>query len=166
MSILSPSDFTGQFAITKTFDNPTKIQEYIDKVEIQILNELFGVDLYADYLIGIGEITPDPIWTKLRDPFTFQSNCGKVHTSEGLRTLLLCITYATYYHEERSTPTSTGKTVLRHEGGDRATIEWDTVYSVYNRGIKTYQAIQEYISENMDDYSNYKGVNKKRSWLL
>jgi hypothetical protein len=166
MSILATADFTAQFAITKTFDNPTKIQEYIDKVEVQFLNELFGVDLYADYLTGIAETTPDPIWTKLRDPFTFQSNCGKIYVSEGLRTLLLCITYATYYHEERSTPTSTGKTVLRHEGGDRATIEWDTVYSVYNRGIKTYQAIQEYISENMGDYPNYKGVKKQTSWML
>lgn len=156
-SITQPSDYKGRFAITKNSLNTDKIQQFIDNVEPTQLNKLFGVELYALYLVGIGEATPNAIWTKLRDPFFFQSECGKIFESKGLKEMLLGFVYFKYYAETFAQASTNGVVVDVPENSVKASDLDANLYARYNDSVKTYRAIQRYICENMDVYPTFKG---------
>ena len=68
-TIVSPDDFEGEQNIPNTDENPiaNKVQWWIDEYEPQLLEALFGSNLYAEYVEGL---TIDPIpqkWIDLRD---------------------------------------------------------------------------------------------------
>lgn len=163
MSFLQPADFTGSFAITTAFDNPEKLQEYIDFFETKYLNELLGAELYVLFLAGFES---DEIYEKLYAPFSFDSEKeGRPLTSYGMLDMLKRFIYAHYCNGDRITPTSAGAVFLDTEAATKVK-NAANYYDVFNAGVVTYKTIRAYILENRADYPEFKGVYLGFTWDL
>lgn len=167
--IITPDDFIGTWAITQGYSD-TKLQEYIDYYSTYYLASLLGIELFNDFAVNLDNPPLTAEFQKINDSFVYQVNynCGVngVIRSEGLKNMLLCLVYAHYRSEDLGTPTSGGQIKLHSEGGKLADDTWSNVYKIYNRGIKSYRAIQKYIKDNIDSYEGYEGVDKQTSWLI
>jgi hypothetical protein len=165
--IVQPSDFVGKWAITQKY-NSQDVQQLIDAYEEDVIYELLGVDLGNDLLNNIGSLPPELQF--IFDPFAvnIEGRCGEtlLVKSEGIRAMLLYILTGIYYLTDFGTATSEGKVKFKPEGGDLIDDSYNNNYILYNRGIKSYKAIQTYIEENEDDYPDYKGVKKPTAWLI
>ena len=165
--------FVGRYQIPQPFNGDVTLQEYIDHYSNYYFNNLFGAELYQEYLTGIG--TSDPIYTKLRDPFAEDIQlyddiderfCNQVLISEGVDKMLICLIYAHYQREDLPTPTAGGNITINPSGGELENDDRTNVFNIYNQGINTYQAIQQYIVENRTDYPNFKGEYRGKTWLI
>jgi hypothetical protein len=164
--IVQPSDFVGKWAITQKY-NSRDLEQYIETYEEQFIYELLGVDLGNDLLTNLGNLSPE--LQKVFDPLAenIQTNCVRILVkSDGIKEMLLNLITATYYHEQLGTATSEGKVKFKPEGGSLVSDNYNSVYSIYNRGIKTHRAIQTFIKANDIDYPTFEGIDKKTSWLI
>lgn len=158
MAITNPTDYTGRYAITKNKYNLLTIQQFIDLNENSILNNLFGVELFELYETGI--IATDPIYTKLQDPFFYQTDCGKVIESKGVKDMLLGFIYFKYYAERYAQASVNGNVVDNPENSVKANDMDSNLIARQNEAVRTYRAIQEYIIDNLDVYPTFKGQRK------
>lgn len=164
--IVQPNDFVGKWAITQKY-NSRDLEQYIELYEEQFIYELLGVDLGNDLLTNLSNL-PAPL-QYIYDPFAdnIKTNCVNILLkSDGIKTMLLNLITATYYHEQLGTATSEGKVKLKPEGGSLVGDDYNSVYHMYNRGVKTYRAIQIYIRHNIEDYPDFEGVDKQTAWLI
>lgn len=170
MALVTTSDFTGAWAISKSFNRDnTTLQTYIDYYENKYMNELFGADLYVLFTAGIAG--SDPIYEALRDAFAFDDegryDQGKrVVISEGVVFMLKCLIYVHYQRQDLGVETSLGKITPEVEGGELQRDNRTGDFANYNRGIKTYKAIQRYIEVNSEDYPDFNGIEKGYTWLI
>lgn len=167
--ILIPNDFAGTWSVTQGYGD-NKLQEYIDYYEMFYLASLLGIDLMNDLLVNLDNLPLTAELQKIYSPFVEQVeySCGVngILRSEGIKNMLLCLIYSHFQKEDLGTPTSGGKIKLHSEGGTLQTDDYTNTFAVYNRGIKTYRAIQKFIKENEEDYTDFEGVDMKTSWLI
>ena len=167
--IITPNDFVGTWAITQGYSD-NKLQQYIDYYSTYYLASLLGLDLFNEFANNLDNPPLTPELQKINDAFVYQLeyNCGinGIIKSEGIKNMLLCLVYAHYQKEDLGTATSGGKIKLHSEGGELQTDSYSNTYAIYNRGIKTYRAIQKYITNNIDNYEGYEGIDKQTSWLI
>jgi hypothetical protein len=155
---VNSADFTGKYSITKNDFDAGKLDLYIDDFEIISLQELFGVELYDLWVIGIA--ASDPIYTKLRDAFTEQLDCGIILNSRGIKNILLGLVYFQYKTDGYTQPTITANVKSKNENAENANLFTANIQSRYNESIETYKAIQGYICDNLDVYPTFKGIEK------
>lgn len=170
---VTPDSFVGRYQIPQPFNGDVTLQEYIDHFTNYYLNILFGAEMYQEYLTGIG--ASEAIWTKLRDPFAEDvrvfdqiDECiyNKVAISEGIDKMLICLIFGHYQREDFVTPTSAGGMIINPSGGELQNDDRTNAFAIYNQGIKTYKAIQLYITNNSTDYPNFKGTYQGLSWII
>lgn len=157
-SITTPSDYTGQYKITKNKHNQDDVQTCIDSVEDSILFELFGVDFKAIVLDGVANL--DPIYEVLFDPFTFQDSCDRIWQSKGVKEMLLGFVYFEWYATHSVAVTIDGQRENESENSKSASSLKSNNEKRYNDAVKTYRAIQAYIIEHLEDYPEFKGQSK------
>lgn len=162
MSYLLPTDFTGKYAITQSFNADGKLQMYIDTYQSKYMNDLLGAELYVLFQAN----DEDPIYIKLYDAFSFDSEDGKPYVSEGIEDMLKCFTYAHYQMEDLGIATSFGQVKPNVEAGTLNNNNYQNAIAYFNQGVKTYKAIQQYIKENRADYPEFKGVSRRLTWFI
>lgn len=165
--IVQPSDFVGKYAITNKF-NDNNIQQLIDDYEETIIYELLGVDLGNDLMGNLGNLPPELQFIFDSFAVNVSSNaCGTIFIrSLGIRVMLLNMLTGIYYLDIFGTPTSEGKVKFKPEGGDLIGDDYNNNYKLYNRGIRTFRAIQKYIKHNIDDYPTFEGIDKQTAWII
>lgn len=159
MAYVTTSDFTGKYELTLTDFNTTKLSEYIDRYEDQILIELFGKELFDLWETGISG--SDPIYEALRDPFTEQLTSGEIIHSRGTIDMITGFVYFYYLRDQFVQQTSNGAVKNSGENSDKADMFTSGLTLRYNEAVETYQAIQAYIIENYSDYPEFEGVTKR-----
>ena len=155
---VNSADFVQKFKITKNEFDQGKLDYYISRYEVISLQELFGVELYNLWVTGIGASTA--IYTKLRDPFTEQLDCGIILNSRGIKDVLLGLIYFQYKTDGYTQTTITANVKSKNENAENASLFTANIQSRYNESIETYKAIQGYILENLDVYPTFKGIDK------
>ena len=170
MAIVATTDFTGKWAISTPYNTEVNVlQEYIDHYEPLILRQCLGSDLYDSFVTGIG--ASEAIYTKLRDAFAYdddgaRTDTNRVVVSEGMKVMLQNMIYAHYHKQDLGIPTSIGLINAETEGGNPQNDNKTQLFKYYNDGIRTYNAIQQYIDDNSDDYPDFNGIVKRTSWLV
>ena len=157
MAITSAS-FANKFKLTLTDFNSTEIDDYILRYEVDNLVELFGLELYDLYVIGIG--ASDPIYTKLRDTFREQLSDGTLLISKGVDDISSGVVYFYWSRDNMTQQTSNGPVSQKGENSENATLFVANVQSRWNEAIKSYDAIQRYICDNLTLYPTFKGFKK------
>lgn len=164
--ITTPQVFIGKYAITRSFnEGGSKIQQYIDYYEPYYMNNLLGAALYVLFQEGID--AEEEKYVVLLNAFAYDSqSLREPVVSEGIAEMLKCLIYAHYLREDLGVATSNGKVILKPEGGENASDNFDSSFAIYNEGIRTYQAIQRFIYDHREDYPEFKGTEKQTSWYI
>jgi len=155
--ITTRNDYVGAFEISKnelTYDN---IDASILRVEESRLTKLLGVELKALYLANL----TNPLYTKIRDPFVYQGDCGIFLESQGIKEMMKGFVYFDYFKQSDKNATLIGLRGKKAENSDNKTDLNDALQVNYNNSVRTYKAIQEYFMLNRNDYPTFKGIELK-----
>lgn len=152
-------DFINKYKLTLTDFNSTELESYIERYETISLQELFGVELYDLWVIGIG--SSDPIYEFLRDPFTVQLDNGEILNSRGVDDVVLGIVYFYWSRDIETQRSSNGSVQKKGENSENVSQWKANLQSRWDESIASYQAIQGYICDNMDVYPTFKGESKQ-----
>ncbi|MFT5450530.1 MAG: hypothetical protein ACI9N9_000007 [Enterobacterales bacterium] len=136
-----------------------KLTEYITRYDTITLIELFGKELYDLYVIGIG--AADPIYEFLRDAFVVQLDNGCILNSRGVDDMITGIVYFYYQSDAFTQQTINGSTKTQGENSKNVSLVVANIHGRWNEAIDTYQAIQDYICENLAVYPTFKGQPKQ-----
>lgn len=150
------SDFVGKHQVAVNDFTLPKLMAYIDRYEQRYLIELFGQDLYDLWVI-------DPLvapYDLLTNPFTFQSSCGTIYHSTGVKDMLLGFIYFDYVTDLNVSQSVGGAVLKANENSNKSTGTESLAWQRHIESVTTFKAIQERIKDNLEDYPTFKGVEK------
>lgn len=155
--ILTTQDFKADYRIAISSTNSTKVNELIEEYEPMILRNLLGSSLYSelkDSTLGGGGNAPSAELEYIFNPFDYEVGNCEVH-SDGIVKMLALMLYFYIARQPLSENTPLGNRNNVAEVSDSVNNMMPVV--AYNKGTKTYQAIQYYILNNIASYPNFKG---------
>lgn len=163
------SDFysDGKFELVTGLysSNNSKIDKYIERYEKDYLMELLGVELCTLFLADTpGNVPTSDKYKKIFNPFYEQISFTYMN-SKGIKDMLIGFIYFQYLKDLITETTPVG-VVKPQEQNSKVITAHTPIYLKYNESIKTYNAIQEYILFNMNDYPEFKGISKKYAYWL
>lgn len=155
MSFVTVFSFTGKYELSVTEESMPRIQEYINRLSNEILNELFGVELYN--LWAGSEL---PIYTDLSGELTFQDECNKIWISKGIEDMLAGFIYFEYSRDAYTQQTIDGAQKNTGENSVNSSFVMSNLHGRYADALKSYETIQHYIKQNLLVYPEFNGVKK------
>jgi len=149
---LSVSDFTGKFELHTGMYDAGKLNSYIARYEKKYLVQLFGVNLYNDFLTDlIGNTPQSPNFLKVFNPFIEQLNFNSIVISEGILDMLKGFIYFEYAKDLFNQMTPFGNVSQNSENSTVVTSLNSMMYTRYNESVKTHRAIQRYMFYNSNE---------------
>lgn len=147
---LIPSDFVGKFQLHRGMYDVEKLESYIERYEKKYLAQLFGVDLYNEFIsdLGVGNAPKSLNFQKVFNPFIETLGLDSVAISEGILDMLKGFIYFEYAKDLYNQMTPFGQTMPQSENSVVVPTLNNLMYSRYNESVKTYRAIQAYIISN------------------
>lgn len=168
--LVTINDFTagGKYELHTGAYDVARLQDYIDKYEKRYLTELLGVDLYnefqADLTLGGGTPT-EQRFIDIFEPLSVDYNWTIIY-SEGLIEMLKGFIYYEYIKDQISQMTPIGMVTPASQNSRESNSLYLQIYTRYNEAVRMYKAIQEYITDNSADYSEFNGMRKMLiTWL-
>lgn len=167
------SDFeSGKLKISTTIYSSGDLQTVIDDVEKTALQSLLGCELY-DLFVAAWDAKPTPplpvIYQKIYDSFCEVGEsecCNSQVISKGMKDMLMNLIYFEFVRNQQFQNRTTGTKKTEQENSSNVFPNDFGLFTIYNFGINTYQAIQWYINAHIIDYPTYKGQCKElMSWI-
>jgi hypothetical protein len=143
-------DFVGKYQISTGMYDTDKLQEYIDKYEKQYLIELFGAELYDEFIsdLDVSNVPQSPNFLMLFNPFHKNLGMGQLIMSDGIQEMLKGFIYFEYVKDLANQMTPLGNVRPTGENSTSISSLGSMMYNRYNTAIKSYRAIQLYILTN------------------
>jgi hypothetical protein len=157
MITINNVDFKGKFELTLGEFTSQKLTDYIGRYQNEFTIELLGVELYDLYVANSG----NPEFVIIEDPLIFQSNCGKIYKSLGMKDMLLGFIYFMYGRDLPTQQTVTGAVKQSNENSMPPSNVNALLWQRYNESVQSYEAIQAYIRENIDTYPTFRGMRNQ-----
>lgn len=157
MITINNVDFKGKFELTLGEFTSQKLTDYIGRYQNEFTIELLGVELYDLYVANSG----NPEFVIIEDPLIFQSNCGKIYKSLGMKDMLLGFIYFMYGRDLPTQQTVTGAVKQSNENSMPPSNVNALLWQRYNESVQSYEAIQSYIRENIDTYPTFRGMRNQ-----
>lgn len=154
MTFTQTTDFVGSLFIPN-LDNSIVLENvnyFIEQTENKIAIDLFGFDLWNQFLTGIAENSPDQKWLDLRDGAIYQNEYDVSFKWSGLADLFKYFVYYDYMKSKQSTSTQTGEQIfdsLQARLENRLFVS-NKLIPAYNEGVKRFNNCIDFIN-----YSNY-----------
>ena len=158
MSVLiAPSDFTGVIQLqTDQFTN-SELTNYIAEYDRDIVRDLLGQELadlfFTDFDTGSG--TPTGVYATIWNPLNV-TYYGVEYRSKGMAYHIARLVWF-YYARDNNVNITIGGNKSTESQNSTPNADNGFLAKVWNDGIRTGQAIQYYINENMTDYPTYNG---------
>lgn len=147
------SDFTGKYELhTGMFDN-AKLLDYISIYEQRYLVELFGAELYNDFVadLDISNVPQSPNFQFVFNPFYENVLLHTIIQSEGIKQMLKGFIYFEYLKDTTNQITPNGVVVPSNENSQTASTLYTMMYARYNEAMRTFRAIQTHIAININE---------------
>jgi len=144
--ITTPSDYIGSYEISKNEFTTDKFNESIANVEESMLFKLLGVELKVLNLAS----PANPLYTKIRDPFVYQEDCGVFLESTGIKEMMKGFVYFEYCKDLTNQMTVNGNVRPTGENSGDVSTLYSMMYARYNEAVKTFRAIQTHIVNNFN----------------
>lgn len=147
---LGVTDFVGKFELHTGMYDQAKLISYIDRYEKKYLVQLFGVELFNDFIadLGLGIVPNSPNFKKVFYPFNEQLDMRMIVISEGILDMLKGFIYFEYAKDLFNQMTPFGNVSQKSENSSVVTSLNSMMYTRYNESVKTYRAIQAYMMFN------------------
>jgi len=171
MSILgiTYNDFgKGKYELHKGMYEQQKINQYIDKYEKSYLIKLLGVDLFNLFVADLDPVTKKPvtpIYLALYDSFEYDDSCNIV-ISEGMIDVIKGFVYFQYLKDQTNQVWVSGSVQPVGENSENVSTLNMMIYTRYNDSIRSYKAIQQYICDNLSDYTDFNGKSLKTAYWI
>ena len=166
MSIyIKESDLKGQTKTAKDIFTKSDIQSYLDKFEVEYLQDLLGCELYEEFATDFaidGTKPTDPKFTAIWDSFCKDDSCG-IRRSVGIKEMLSFFIYFEYLRDQPVKNNIGGPQVNEQANSTAATTSQTNIVTNYNGGLNSYWSIQWLICDNPDnfDYTKFNGQLKE-----
>jgi hypothetical protein len=160
--ITTPQDYIGKYSLSTGMFSTSKLQEYIDRYEPRYLKELFGVDLYDQFVSDLsGGVPQSPNFLKVFNAFS-ENVGGYYYTynrhyqytelldSEGIKEMLKGFIYFEYAKDLKNQMTPYGNVTQNAENSDITNTLFSLMYTRYNEAIRSFDSIQQYILLNQN----------------
>lgn len=148
---LEPNDFlTGKYEISFGMYDEARLIDYIERYEATYLRNLFGVDMYNEFIgdLDANNVPLSPNFLKLYLPFAEDVTLYTQLESRGLLDMLKGFIYFEYCREQINLATPYGAVKPNSENSTIVNTIFNTMYFKYNEALKTYKAIRDYIYLN------------------
>jgi len=159
---IAESDLQGQTKVAKDIYTKSEVQKYLDKFEVQYLQDLLGCELYDEFATDfaiLGNEPTDPKFVAIWNAFCKDGNCGDIKRSQGMKEMLGLFIYFEYLRDQFAKNNIGGMQKNEQANSTALDSQGTNVYTNYNEALETYCSIQWYITTNPDnyDYDNYNG---------
>lgn len=164
------SDFNkGEIRIATSTATQVDLNIFIDTAEVEVLQELFGLDLYtlfiADLVAGVPQTQRfiDVFDAFYDDTDAVAGWCCGSSRSEGIKKMLMRFIYFEFTREQHIQNTSTGPIKPDRNNAISATGPEIGLITKYNKGVGSYQAIARKMILDSTTYPEYKGISKGKT---
>lgn len=155
-TLTSTSNFVGKYEVHVSEFTIPKLVSYIERMELPILLELFGQELY-----DLWDNSALPKYTFLTGSFTFQDECGTLWISKGIIDMLTGFIYFDYQRDAYTQQTIGGAQKNQGENSTNASHMMAMLHGRYAEALNTYEAIQAYIKQNPTVYPEFQGITRR-----
>ena len=130
--------------------------DYIERYEATYLRNLFGVDMYNEFIgdLDANNVPLSPNFLKLYLPFAEDVTLYTQLESRGLLDMLKGFIYFEYCKDNMNQMTIVGQTRPKTENSQVVNTLQTLIYTRYNEAVKTFTNIQEYILLNYTTYGS------------
>lgn len=165
---VSTGDFeTGEFLISNQSDT-TKLQAIIDRLEVEVLQDLLGKTLYDLFIADLDDVPfPQvPQTQRFIDIYNaFYEDEDIIIRSEGFIKMLQMFIYFEYIRQSDKQSTPVGMVINDFENGISASAVMANLERQYNRAIRSYRAVVDYMLLDTATYPEYDGKGIIRDYL-
>ena len=164
--LINSDDFkTGDTIIAGDAFTIAKITSAISVHEQQILSELLGVELCALFINDLVSGVPaSAIYLDIYNAFIKQDE-KFLYYSIGMKELVKKWVRFHFVRTQPQTNTIQGNTTSPGTIATPSIMSFTTLVLDYNIMIESYNSIQYFIEQNLEDYPTYKGIKKESmSW--
>lgn len=192
MSLTTPNEYTGIYKISTDQFSAAVLQSFINQNETDALVNLFGVELYNLFIadLDVSNVPQSERFLAIYNAFVEQvsSNTDYYHRtsciedwgyktaykypiaqSYGIKDMLCGFVYYTYNSSNDVQATPVGNRTLEASAAGMSSnpLRNARLTDAYNRAVKSYQAIQWYMSQSShkDDYPEYAGVPRQAMYM-
>lgn len=167
---VNDTDFNkGEIRIATSTATQVDLNIFIDTAEVEVLQELFGLDLYtlfiADLVAGVPQTQRfiDVFNAFYDDTDAVAGWCCGSSRSEGIKKMLMRFIYFEFTREQHIQNTSTGPIKPDRNNAISATGPEIGLITKYNKGVGSYQAIARKMILDSTTYPEYKGISKGKT---
>ena len=161
----------GELSIQETIYGEGDLQEVIDKQEKSVLVDLLGHELYLDF-IADWDNAPAEEFSEARFKTIYDElyfvYCGHQLESIGIKEILKHVVFYEYMRRAGISKNTNGFCKIIDDNSKPLSGNGAGIYEYYNKGIRSYDAIQLYIGYNPEsyDYKKYLGEHRQKAgWL-
>lgn len=153
--LINTEDFVGEHKITNDAGTTANLELCIEEHEETYLRKLLGSTLFDLFKANYDATaqTNSGQYLTIRNAFAYDYGDCLVE-SKGMKKMLLGFIYWEFTRLQPYHNTVAGMVKQKTELGD---IVDGGINSRYNKAINTYEAIQTYIEQNLDDFPDYNG---------
>lgn len=148
--IVSDSDFKGRFSIafpTMTGDKYAELSYEIERIEKQVLIDLFGLDLFNDFALSPTDPSFAPLYLPMVENGLY---------SEGITATIVAFIYLRLSTDAYFMATINGRISKSAENGEIMTPVTRDI-KLYNEYVDAWKALRSYCART---YDKYKGKDK------
>ena len=144
--VITDYDFDeGKYVINDNDITRQDLKEYINDYERKFIYQLLGIELGDLFIADLNQdakIPTTPRFSKIFSPLYFKSSCNRIINSKGMIDVLK------------------GNSQNLFESGENVPAYKNGVIIKHNQALDSYNAIQQYICDNKEDYPEFDGERK------
>lgn len=150
--IVDIADFVGKYELHTGMYDQAKLQDYIDIYEKRYLIELFGAELYNDFIADLNNqnVPKSPNFLFVFNPFYENVMLHTIIQSEGIKQMLKGFIYFEYLKDTTNQMTPNGVVIPSNENSTTASTLYTMMYARYNEAMRSFRAIQTHITINLN----------------
>lgn len=150
---LTTADFTGKHELSTGVYSDDKITEYIERYEKKYLLDLFGADLYAEFMSDLlNNVPQSPNFIELFNAFAVDGVHGKLMESRGIIDMLKGFIYFEYSRDLMTQQTPVGEVRQNGENSTGVTFLASKSITTYNESVTSFRAIQYRLLYTPNDF--------------
>jgi hypothetical protein len=163
-TFVNTSDFTnGDILISQSSATELELEPYIDLLEVNVLQELFGSELYALFMADlVGGVPQDARFVAVFDAF-YDDSDNIASRSEGIKKMLMRFIYFDFTRNQPYQNTPVGTVKNQSENSTNASSPSFGLTIKYNYGVNSYQAIARKMILDSVTYPEYNGIGKEKA---
>lgn len=157
MALIDESYFVGELQIVNTDKTHIleRLENFINKYELEFLRDIMGYDLYKAYTAGIAVNPPDVKWTNIKAGVEYTGSDDRLHKWEGLAKPLA--NYVYYWWQKDQDTQTVGLGEVKTKGENSVNVSpIRKMVRAWNEMSDQVSSLYYYLNSNPDTYTEWR----------